>query len=231
MGDNIERCYFYQMQNQQDLIRQIPKGMRRRTTPLPPNPFQRLQDIKGNDKKSMHDCELIYKCNKTIAMLDCLAASDQPLEVTGNLSTDFLSEFVDLVDVDINPPGVSDADLIKGKSTTINHEEIREMINSQILNIPNSLYTEMSVHQTDTIEEAPHEEPMEQRLDLGEERGDIVNEGQPGLEITSFSPVVTKRTDGGASHSSSARQHPSRPNIRYTKRKYPNPERVVGKGI
>ena len=42
---------------------------------------------------------------------------------------------------------------------------------------------------------------------------------------------MTKRTDGGASHSSSARQHPSRPNIRYTKRKYPNPERVVGKGI
>ena len=72
---------------------------------------------------------------------------------------------------------------------------------------------------------------MEQRLDLGEERGDIVSKGQPGLEITSFSPVVTKRTDGGASHSSSARQHPSRPNIRYTKRKYPNPERVVGKGI
>ena len=200
-------------------VRKLPANIKKRSIPLPENPFRRLTTGRNDS-----DNDLVKSCKIAIKMLTSLSAPNEPLELYGNSCTDLLPEFVELVDcIDVNPNGVTDGLLIAQEPTIIQNDDIHKLIDSEIcpVNFSKSLKSGMSVRQVDEIEEAPLEVTFEEPVvsELESEISEI--EGAEGFvneenEETEGS-VVTKCTDRGANRSSSARYHPTQKNIKFTK--------------
>ena len=200
-------------------VRKLPANIKKRSIPLPENPFRRLTTGRNDS-----DNDLVKSCKIAIKMLTSLSAPNEPLELYGNSCTDLLPEFVELVDcIDVNPNGVTDGLLIAQEPTIIQNDDIHKLIDSEIcpVNFSKSLKSDMSVRQVDEIEEAPLEVTFEEPVvsELESEISEI--EGAEGFvneenEETEGS-VATKCTDRGANRSSSARYHPTQKNIKFTK--------------
>ena len=112
------------MSDDSTIIRKLPDNICRRSPPLPSSPFRRIStSVSGKNYPDSNNFE--ETCNNVIAMLSTLAVPEEPMVLCGNSDTNFLPEFVELIEsVVVNPIGVTDSDLITHEDTTIDHHRI-----------------------------------------------------------------------------------------------------------
>ena len=156
----------------------------------------------GNDHINK-DNAFVQICHNVISMLSKLAAPEEPLVIEGNLKANFLPEFV----LFIKPVSVDipDSHLIMQENRTIDNDQIRNMIDHEILGV-NDKCSQLGVgmEEIEVVQDTPSEEVTGTLFESdgeGSEREDSPEESE--IEESDetpqvHAPVALKRKDGGA---------------------------------
>ena len=162
----------------------------------------------GNDH-IVKDNDFVQNCHNVISMLSKLAAPEKPLVIEGNLKVDFLPEFVELIEpVSVDIP---DSHLIMQENTMIDNDQIRSMIDHDILGV-NDECSQLGVgtEEVEVVQETPIEEVSGMLVESeGEESEREDSPDEEEVEELEETPqvitlVTLKRMDGGTNRGSSA---------------------------
>ena len=208
-----------------EFVRKLPDTVWRRISPLPLNPCRRTTVKEGGNDHTDKDNDFVQNCSNVISMLSKLAASEEPLVIEGNLKVNFLLEFVELIEpVSVDIP---DSHLIMQENTTTDNDQIRDMINHEILSVIDRC-SELGegIEEVEVLQEMTSEEVTgmlvesdggESEKESSPEESEVeeLEENPPQVET----PIAFKRMAGGANIGSSVQMHPTRKNTRFTTKK------------
>ena len=205
-----------------EFVRKLPDTVQRRITPLQLNPFRRTPVMEEGNDHADKDNDFVQNCYNVISMLSELAAPEEPLVIEGNLKVNFLPEFVELIEpVSVDIP---DSHLIMQENTTIDNDQIRDMIDHEILGV-NDRCSQLGegIEEVEVVQEMTSEEVTGKLVESdGEESEKEDSPEESEVEELEEYPlqvetqVALERMDGGANIGSSVQMHPTRKNIRFT---------------